>query len=63
MRLTSGDPRRRSVCGLGGVIQNQIAVDGFPQVMLGITAEPAMLATPVVVPVGGVHRSQAAKDL
>jgi hypothetical protein len=52
---------RCSVRGPGGVIQIQIALDGFPQVMLGITTEPAMLAAPVMIPVGGVHRAQAAQ--
>src|SRR5215471_2698529 len=31
---------RRSACGLGGVIKIQEAMDGFPQVMLGIPAGP-----------------------
>jgi hypothetical protein len=50
---------RRSACGLGGVIQIQEAMDGFPQVMLGITAGPTMVAPPIMIPVGGVHRAQA----
>lgn len=50
---------RRSVSGLGSVIQTQITLDRFPQVMLGITAGPAMLAAPVMIPGGGVHRAQA----
>jgi hypothetical protein len=52
---------RYSVVGLGGIIQIQIALDGFPQVMLGITAEAAMLTPPVIIPVGGVHHAQAAQ--
>ena len=52
---------RCSVGGLGGVIQIQIALDGFPQVMLGITAEAAMLPPPVMIPVGGMHHAQAAQ--
>ena len=47
-----------SVCRPGGVIQIQITLDGFPQVMLGITAEAAMFAAPVMIPIGGVHRAQ-----
>lgn len=52
---------RRSAFGLGGVIQIQVALDGLPQVVLGITAGPAMLASPVMVPVGGVHSAQVAQ--
>jgi hypothetical protein len=52
---------RCSVCGLGGVIQLQIALDGFPQVMVGITPEAAMLAAPVVIPIGGRRRAQVAQ--
>jgi hypothetical protein len=52
---------RCSVCRPGGVMQIQITLDGFPQVMLGITAEAAMLAAPVMIPVGGVYRAQTAQ--
>lgn len=42
-------------------MQIEISLDGFPQVMLGITAEAAMFAAPVMIPVGSVHRAQAAQ--
>jgi hypothetical protein len=49
---------RQTRCSIpepSGIVQIEVALNGFPQVVLGITAEAAMLATPIVIPVGGVH--------